>query len=135
MAPFGLRAESYLESRCSRRSKVPYLAVLGRHLRQLRYEYCQLLTAVGSLVTVANIIPSGQVLRPDSMGKKKKQQVSQAEIWDDSALIRSWDDALAEYKVRLPAMAYSKRRFAEEAHSYITVSMLAANESKMFSET
>ncbi|SLM40898.1 Survival motor neuron [Lasallia pustulata] len=33
------------------------------------------------------------------MGKKKKQQVSQAEIWDDSALIRSWDDALAEYKL------------------------------------
>ncbi|KAI4135715.1 MAG: hypothetical protein LQ347_000445 [Umbilicaria vellea] len=33
------------------------------------------------------------------MGKKKKQQLSQAEIWDDSALIRSWDDALTEYKL------------------------------------
>ncbi|MCJ1298919.1 hypothetical protein MMC08_001710 [Hypocenomyce scalaris] len=33
------------------------------------------------------------------MSKKKKQQLSQAEIWDDSALIRSWNDALAEYKL------------------------------------
>ena len=32
------------------------------------------------------------------MGKKKKQ-LSQAEIWDDSALIQSWDDALEEYRV------------------------------------
>ncbi|KAM0803251.1 hypothetical protein BDR22DRAFT_840065 [Usnea florida] len=31
------------------------------------------------------------------MGKKRKE-LSQAEIWDDSALLRSWDDALAEYK-------------------------------------
>jgi len=34
------------------------------------------------------------------MGKKK--ELSQAEIWDDSALIRSWDEALEEYKVREP---------------------------------
>ena len=32
------------------------------------------------------------------MGKKRKQ-LSQAEVWDDSALIQSWDDALDEYKV------------------------------------
>ena len=32
------------------------------------------------------------------MGKKTKE-LSQAEIWDDSALLQSWDDALAEYKV------------------------------------
>lgn len=31
------------------------------------------------------------------MGKRRKE-LSQAEIWDDSALLRSWDDALAEYK-------------------------------------
>ena len=31
------------------------------------------------------------------MGKRK--ELSQAEIWDDSALLRSWDDALEEYKV------------------------------------
>ena len=32
------------------------------------------------------------------MGKKRKA-LSQEEIWDDSALIQSWDDALEEYKV------------------------------------
>ena len=32
------------------------------------------------------------------MGKKRKV-LSEAEIWDDSALIQSWDDALEEYKV------------------------------------
>lgn len=32
------------------------------------------------------------------MGKKKKQ-LSQAEVWDDSALVQSWNDALDEYKV------------------------------------
>ena len=32
------------------------------------------------------------------MGKKRKV-LSQEEIWDDSALIQSWDEALAEYKV------------------------------------
>jgi hypothetical protein len=34
------------------------------------------------------------------MGKKKKQrELTQAEIWDDSALIRSWDEAVEEYNV------------------------------------
>lgn len=32
------------------------------------------------------------------MGKKRKQ-LSQSEVWDDSALLQSWDDALAEYKL------------------------------------
>lgn len=32
------------------------------------------------------------------MGKKRKQ-LSHAEIWDDSYLVQSWDEALAEYKV------------------------------------
>ncbi|MCJ1437320.1 hypothetical protein MMC27_006707 [Xylographa pallens] len=32
------------------------------------------------------------------MGKKRKA-LSQEEIWDDSALIQSWDDALEEYKL------------------------------------
>ncbi|KZF25715.1 hypothetical protein L228DRAFT_266171 [Xylona heveae TC161] len=31
------------------------------------------------------------------MGKKNKE-LSHEEIWDDSALVRSWDDALEEYK-------------------------------------
>lgn len=29
-----------------------------------------------------------------------KRPVSHAEIWDDSALVNSWNDALEEYKVR-----------------------------------
>ncbi|MCJ1280494.1 hypothetical protein MMC21_008323 [Puttea exsequens] len=29
----------------------------------------------------------------------KEQSLSQAEIWDDSALLQSWSDALAEYKL------------------------------------
>lgn len=33
------------------------------------------------------------------MGKKKSKPLSQAEIWDDSALLQSWDDALTEYQV------------------------------------
>ena len=32
------------------------------------------------------------------MGQKRKQ-LSHAEVWDDSALLQSWDDALTEYKV------------------------------------
>lgn len=27
--------------------------------------------------------------------------LNQADMWDDSALVDSWNDALAEYKVRL----------------------------------
>ncbi|CRG85470.1 hypothetical protein PISL3812_02526 [Talaromyces islandicus] len=34
------------------------------------------------------------------MGKKKRSgALSHEEIWDDSALVRSWDDAVEEYKV------------------------------------
>ena len=32
---------------------------------------------------------------------KKKRPLSQAEIWDDSALLQSWDEAVEEYKVRI----------------------------------
>lgn len=37
-----------------------------------------------------------------AMGKKRKvknKELTQEEIWDDSALIQSWDDAVEEYKV------------------------------------
>lgn len=34
-----------------------------------------------------------------TMGKKRKE-LSQAEIWDDTALVQSWEDALDEYKVQ-----------------------------------
>ena len=40
-------------------------------------------------------------------GKKAKQQkgeLSQAEIWDDSALVQSWDNALEEYRVSESAL-------------------------------
>ena len=40
------------------------------------------------------------------MGKKRKE-LSEAEIWDDSALLRSWDDALVEYKVIPPPNIFS----------------------------
>ncbi|KAI9890264.1 MAG: hypothetical protein M1814_004299 [Vezdaea aestivalis] len=31
--------------------------------------------------------------------RKRETELSQAEVWDDSALIRSWDEALEEYKM------------------------------------
>lgn len=34
------------------------------------------------------------------MGKSKNDQaLTHEEIWDDSALVQSWDDAVEEYKV------------------------------------
>ncbi|KAI9731724.1 MAG: hypothetical protein M1834_004513 [Cirrosporium novae-zelandiae] len=33
------------------------------------------------------------------MGKRKRKNLSEAEIWDDSALIESWDAAYEEYKL------------------------------------
>lgn len=45
----------------------------------------------------------------DVMGKKNKSKdLSHEEIWDDSALVRSWDEAVEEYKVCImPNFAYS----------------------------
>ena len=34
------------------------------------------------------------------MPPKKQKTLSHGEIWDDSALIQSWDEALEEYRVR-----------------------------------
>lgn len=35
------------------------------------------------------------------MGKSKRSKdLTHEEIWDDSALVRSWDDAVEEYQVR-----------------------------------
>jgi hypothetical protein len=39
------------------------------------------------------------------MGKRKRPSthaLSHGEVWDDSALIRSWDEAVAEYEVSFP---------------------------------
>ena len=44
------------------------------------------------------MLPSSNDFLISMMGKKRKQ-LSHAEIWDDSALVQSWDEALAEYKV------------------------------------
>ncbi len=44
------------------------------------------------------MLPSSKHSLLFKMGKKRKQ-LSHAEIWDDSALVQSWDEALAEYKV------------------------------------
>lgn len=33
------------------------------------------------------------------MGKKKNVSMTHEEIWDDSALMQSWDDAVEEYQV------------------------------------
>lgn len=37
------------------------------------------------------------------MGKTKNatKPLTQEEVWDDSALVRSWDEAVEEYKVSL----------------------------------
>ncbi|OQE36173.1 hypothetical protein PENCOP_c012G01333 [Penicillium coprophilum] len=32
------------------------------------------------------------------MGKNKKVSMTHAEVWDDSALVQSWDDAVEEYQ-------------------------------------
>lgn len=37
-----------------------------------------------------------------------KNNISHAEIWDDSALVDSWNDALEEYKVRSEYPTYSQ---------------------------
>lgn len=63
------------------------------------------------------------------MGKKRKRvQLTEDEIWDDSALLRSWQDALDEYQVnQLRFMSY----FTDESSS-ITASMLKERMSKAF---
>jgi len=60
------------------------------------------------------------------MGKKRKQDLSQKEIWDDSALVDSWNEAYDEYKlyhsihakgenVKEVIAAYEAAEAAEEA--------------------
>ena len=50
--------------------------------------------------------------------KKQKRELSQAEIWDDSALVQSWDDALAEYKVnKSVSSTRTKLTVAQKYHS------------------
>lgn len=41
------------------------------------------------------------IIEIDAMGKSKNasKPLTQEEIWDDSALVQSWDEAVEEYKV------------------------------------
>ena len=41
---------------------------------------------------------------------------SQAEIWDDSALVNSWNEALEEYKVRREKRIGDQARAVQEAN-------------------
>ena len=59
----------------------------------------------------------------------KRKQLSQAEIWDDSALLQSWEDALEEYKAHqsVPSVQSLTNLYI----SFIIVYMLKENELKM----
>jgi hypothetical protein len=46
------------------------------------------------------------------MAKRKQRELTQAEIWDDSALIRSWDEAVEEYKVGKSFMTEANEKLA-----------------------
>lgn len=43
----------------------------------------------------------GPTLPGASNATENAKQLTHEEVWDDSALIESWDEALAEYKVRV----------------------------------
>lgn len=48
--------------------------------------------------SILSILSEEQVVE---MGKPKQtQSLTHEEIWDDSALVRSWDEAVEEYQVR-----------------------------------
>lgn len=44
-------------------------------------------------------MPKNKKQKTKHHGSNHRGELSQAEIWDDSALIRSWNDAVAEYEV------------------------------------
>ena len=49
-------------------------------------------------------LPTLSDIRVAAMGKSKRaKDLTHEEIWDDSALVRSWDDAVEEYQVRREA--------------------------------
>ncbi|KIV79004.1 hypothetical protein PV11_06598 [Exophiala sideris] len=43
-------------------------------------------------------MPKNKKAKTKHYGSRNNAELSQAEIWDDSALIRSWNDAVAEYE-------------------------------------
>lgn len=38
--------------------------------------------------------------------KRKRDDLTEEEIWDDSALLHSWQDAVDEYEVRTDCQTY-----------------------------
>lgn len=50
---------------------------------------------------VANTRPQQQLSLHPNMGKRKKKELTQEQIWDDSGLIQSWNDSYEEYKVSM----------------------------------
>jgi hypothetical protein len=83
-----------------------------RHESPRRY-----LALKGSLCSKCSV--DGCFCRYIKMGKRRKrEQLTQDEIWDDSALLRSWQDALDEYQVSdLGSISLFTHR-----HSFITAS-------------
>ena len=88
-----------------------------------------LVRARPTLKLYCRIVPEVKCIIPlPEMGNKRKQ-LSQAEIWDDSALLQSWNEALAEYKV-LQTLNHT-HFLAETQYSSITVYMRAVSALKM----
>lgn len=67
------------------------------------------------------------------MGKNKNatKPLTQEEIWDDSALVQSWDEAVEEYKVRGNECPVARDSQLIMMNSSIIASMLAARMSRM----
>lgn len=63
---------------------------------------------------------------PQRKRQKYQQSLTQEEIWDDSALIRSWDEAVAEYEVCISASQVSGflSRRASCAREFCSISTL-----------
>lgn len=66
------------------------------------------------------------------MGKSKNDQsLTHEEIWDDSALVHSWDEAVEEYKVRKDYLSRDRYLTDIVDDSSITAYMLRARTLKM----
>jgi hypothetical protein len=59
------------------------------------------------------------------------KQSSNNEIWDDSALVQSWNEALEEYKVNRTSTAHNNHVLTISSRS-ITACLREVNELKMF---
>ena len=103
-----------------RRYLAPYLRAYLPRYRVTSFS-ADASTVVGVLVTFTSFLSV-------NMGKKEKE-LSQAEVWDDSALLQSWDDAVTEYKVT-PLSNYALF-LAKTLYSSITVYTREVSVSRM----